>query len=582
MRKIGIALVVLLALGIGFWWFSARDGGSLPGSPGSSGASGSAIAADAPLAFVPADTPYLIANLERMPKATVDAFLQQGEPILQLWGSQMDMVHRRLGEDEKSRDAAKWIDAIGEEFKGKKATEVIAGLGLDPQALSAVYGIGLVPVARMKLADPAAFRGFVARLEQRSGETIPTGRIDDVDYWQLTSPDAPLRGIFALQGQHLVATLAPVGDDASLRSLLGIERPANALRNGGELAAINAKYGYVPYATGYVDSTRVVALLTGPATPLETAFLQALKIEKPAVDAVCQTEFAAMATVAPRLVIGYTSLEPKNSHAISRIELREDVAQDLMTLRAPMPGLDAAEGSAFNVGVALLAGQLPTLANKWADAAAASPWQCSTLTNLNQSFVELRQQAANPAVFMVAPAVNAFHAILTRIDITSLDTQPDLAGKLLIGSPNPTALLGMAQSFAPQIASLKLEPNGDVLPLPALEGVPANVPAHAAMGDGLIGLSFGAGEEATLKQALTVDATRQPLLVMGYSGAAFSEFMDKSMGATNAAIEDPEARAEADQSLKMVRDMYALIRHIEMRVEFDENGVAIHQISSMN
>ena len=580
MRKIGIALVALLVLGIGGWFVFGRGGGSsLPGSPGTSG---SAVDADAPLAFVPADTPYLIANLERMPKATVDAFLQQSEPLVAAWRSQLSLLDARLGDEDRAHPAAKWLAAFQIELKDQTLAQAIAAMGLDTQALSALYGVGMVPVARLTLADPAAFRSFVARLEQRSGETLPTARIDDVDYWQIISPEAPLRGIIAVQGQHLVATVAPVGDDSALRTLLGIDRPANPLRDGGDLAAINAKYGYVPYATGYIDSARIVAQLTAPATPLETAFLQAMKIEKPAIDAVCQAEYAAMATAAPRLVIGYTTLEPKTSHAISRIELRKDIAQDLMTLRAPMPGLDAADGSAFNLGVALFPGELPTLANKWADAAAAAPWKCSSLTSLNQSFVELRQQAANPAVFMVAPAVNAFHAILTRVDVASLDTTPDLAGKLLIGSPNPAALLGMAKGFAPQIAALDLKPGGDVQPLPALEGMPANIPAFAAMGDGLLGLSFGAGEEATLKQALQIDTARQPLLVMGYSGAAFSQFMEKSMGATSATIEDPAARAEAEQSLKMVRDMYALIRHIEMRVEFDQDGIAIHQVSELN
>ena len=102
------------------------------------------------------------------------------------------------------------------------------------------------------------------------------------------------------------------------------------------------------------------------------------------------------------------------------------------------------------------------------------------------------------------------------------------------------------------------------------------------MGDGLLGLSFGAGEEATLKQALRVDPARQPLLVMGYSGAAFSQFMEKSLAATHASIEDPAARAEAERSLQMVRDMYGLIRHIEMRLELDEHGVALHQVSQLN
>jgi hypothetical protein len=574
MRKILIAAIVLLALGAGLWFFIGRGPGTV--------APGAALAdADAPLAFVPADTPYLIANLERMPKATVDAFVQQSEPVVKMWRTQFDLMNKRMAADGADEAATRWARAFEGEFRDKSLVEAIAAMGLDMQAFSAVYGVGLVPVARLTLADPAAFRAFVARLEERSGQKIATGTVDGLDYWQFTSADAPLRGILALQGDHAVLTLAPVGDDAALRTLLGIERPAQTLRDGGALAQINRDYGFTPYATGYVDTARVMALVSAPATPLESAFFRALEIEKPAIDAVCQAEYAALAAAAPRLVMGYTKLEPKASHSITRIELRSDLAQDLLGLRAPMPGLDAADDSAFNFGFSLKLAALPPLLGKWTGAVSKDPWKCASLAELNQGFAEVGAQASNPAMFAAAPVFHGFHAIVTRFDMATFDTAPDVSGKLLIGSPNPTALVGMARGFVPPLAGIELKPDGVVQALPAMPGMPANLPAHVAMTDALIGIAVGAGEDATLKAAMQVDAAQQPLLVLGYSGAAFTQFAE-NMARSVAMIEDEAQRAESEQSVQMMRDMYALIGRIDMRVEFDERGIAIHQNARMN
>src|SRR5690606_24252550 len=130
-------------------------------------------------------------------------------------------------------------------------------------------------------------------------------------------------------------------------------RPARDLRDGAPLVALNRKYGFTPYASGYVDLGRLVAELTAPATPLETAFLAALEVEKPAVDETCRAEYAALAALVPRLAFGYTVLEPKRSHAVSHLELRSDIARDLQALRAPMPGVEAGSASLANFGVSL-------------------------------------------------------------------------------------------------------------------------------------------------------------------------------------------------------------------------------------
>lgn len=576
MKKILMAVIALLVLGVGLWFAFGRG----PGAPSSSVG---ALDADAPLAFVPADTPYVIANTERMPQTAVDAFLQQSEPMLKMWRSQFDLMQKRLSDDAATKPAAKWLNALQAEFKDKPMARAIADIGLDPRAYSAVYGIGLVPVVRLTLADPAAFRGFIGRLETHAGEKLATGKIDTLDYWQFTSPEAPLRVVLAVQGAHLVATAAPVGDDSALRTLLGIERPAQSLGDGAALLALNQKYGYTPYATGYVDTARLVAEITGPATPLQSAFLAAMKIEKPVLDATCQTEYVALAGAAPRLAFGYTVLEPKASTGVTHLELRSDIAQDLMKLRAPMPGLDAARDAAINFGLSLKLGELPALANKWAAAVKASPWQCESLLQLNQAYADAGTQLSNPMVFAAAPVFDGVHAIVSRFTMPTPDAPtPDIAGKLLIGSPNPASLLAMAKGFAPPLAQVNLQPNGELVALPALKDLGApDVPAHARMTDTLLGIAAGKGEEATLAAAMTVDPKRQPLLVIGYSGAAFTQFM-QTMDDSTKDIEDADKRAETEQSMQMMRDLYALIRRIEMQVEFDEHGVAIHQAATMN
>jgi hypothetical protein len=574
MRKILIAVVALLALGIGLWFALGRGPGSTPAA-----ASGDA---DAPLAYVPADTPYVFANVERMPKETVAAFFRQSEPMVQLWQSQFDLIEAKLAQEEAAEPATKWLRALAAEFKGKSLEQAVAGVGLETQALSAIYGVGLVPVARLTLADPAAFRAFVARVETGAGEKLATGKIEQLDYWQFAAPDQPLRVVIALQGTHLVVTAAPVGDDSALRTLLGIDKPVQSLRDAAPLVALNKQYGFTPFASGYVDSARLLAEFTGPSTPLQSAFLAAMKVEKPTVDATCQSEYAALAAAAPRLVFGYTVLEPKASTGITRVELRNDIAQDLMTLRAPLPGLAAANDSAFNLGMSFKLGQVPTLANKWSAAVKASPWQCETLVKLNQTYAEAGASASNPMLFAAAPVFDGFHAIVSRFTMPTPDApQPDVAGKLIIGSPNPASLLAMAKSFAPPLAELNLQPNGELVQLPSLKEMNApDLPAHALMTDKLLGIAVGAGEETSLKAAMNVDPARQPLLVVGYSGEAFTQFM-QSVTNTTQSIDDPAERAEIEQSMKLMRDLYALIGRIEMQLEFDEHGIAMTQSATM-
>ena len=86
-------------------------------------------------------------------------------------------------------------------------------------------------------------------------------------------------------------------------------------------------------------------------------------------------------------------------HAVLRgvLEARADIAKDLMTLRAPMPGMKLAPDSLFDFGFSANLTKLPELATKYADATAKSPWKCPQLANMNQSAEQSKTTLTNPA-----------------------------------------------------------------------------------------------------------------------------------------------------------------------------------------
>ena len=54
-------------------------------------------------------------------------------------------------------EASRLLQAFATEFDGKTAEAALKNMGLDIKTGSAIYGMGLSPVARVALADPSAW-----------------------------------------------------------------------------------------------------------------------------------------------------------------------------------------------------------------------------------------------------------------------------------------------------------------------------------------------------------------------------------------------------------------------------------------
>lgn len=571
MRKTVVALALLALIALA--WFLLNRSGS----------------GNDPLDFVPADTPYVFANLEPLPADVTTRYLALSDSTIPQWRAQLARGLKALEEEQEAlvdpdrKRILAWLRAVDTELAAHADMEsLVEALGTGMKAKMAIYGIGAAPVIRLTLADPARLVSLVERLESTAGEKLPRFEHAGVATgWKLELPDAPIIGVFAIIDGHLVTTMIPKGEPEAIDELLGIVRPKRSLARSGDLARLNREAGFLPYGSGYVDTARVLALFRTPATPLERAFLTALDAEKPVIPEECAGDMKAIVASFPRAIAGYTRLDKSGLSALARIETSSAIAEDLKSLLAPTPGLTKARDALASFSFSMRPGAIPALSNRIADNNAKNPWTCPALASFNDVAQKAREVGNSPALYAAGPMAYSLHVAVSRLAFTPEDEDHpvDFAGKLLIGSDNPAGLVAMSKTFVPQLAELNLAPGAPPQRIPdELTGELSTEPVFAAQTATALGFSVGAGEEADLPGFLEVDPNaRQPLLQVAYRG----ELMAAIAAMLRQVAEKMEPGPDRDEMLLAVQTMeqgYAdQIRRAGMSVEFSGKGIEFLQ-----
>lgn len=520
---------------------------------------------DAPLAFVPADTPYVVANLDVLDDDTRAALLVQADAQLPSQLAQMNAAADRMAANDP--DGARLLRALAAEFKDKTIESFAASAGVNIKGLSAFYGLGLAPVMRVQLSDPAAFEGFVSRLETAYGKKLDASSSGTQNYRKYTFAAAGTELILAAVGKQAVAALLPAdASPAMLREALGQDRPQKSLQDDGRLDALAKAKGYQKWLIGDLDLTRALPLAIGGKDPLVGAILKAraeaefAKTGEPVANQLqtspaCATDAARIAARVPAISFGYTRLDAKHQDARFNVALADDISQAFSGLKVDLPGLGSAGTAPFDLSFALPVAPLRTFWSAQADAVVAKPFTCPALTDLNDSFAKL-----GPA--MQKAAIPPFGDMLgLRIVLDTLvpgqgSALPTFSGRIVLGSNNPSGLLATGQMMVPALAQLKPASDGKPLPLPKDMLTLLGQPAWIAMGDKALALGIGAGEDAKLADTLkdpTGDAGR--MTRMHLSGAMYLNWLqlleqkvDSLAAATAALNKNDEPSIDGDSS----------------------------------
>jgi len=559
-------------------------------------ACGGKVDRDAPLAFVPADTPWVFANLEPVPesiRARYEKQMQAAWPVMigMFDGALADLEKIPPADDDSvtvweaspgagaaataaakasvATEAARMLKAVLDELRTLDTPAKWRAVGVSPDARGAFYGIGLLPVMRAELSDPQAFRALVARIEEKVGSKLATAQVGEQALWTFGTDE--IGGVMAIQGSHLVLGLMPGNaGDALTRRVLGLDRPATSMADSGALADFNQARGYLPHGSGWVDTRRIVALVgtdEGVA-----AIARAAGSEPPMLDATCRAEFDAIAAKAPRLAFGYTALDGERMSMHSRIDLEPALAQALLALGSSTPG-GATRDALFDFGIALPVLGLRDFFLAQVDAVAKAPFRCGHLKGMNEGFAEMRPKLEG----MVPPPVanlSGLRLTATRLAWPQGADKPDFAGTLVVGSSSPALLAGLAQLASPDLQKVTLPADGTPVAVPAsvLPAGYADMPVSVAMGEKALALAIGKDEGARLATTVAAAPSKPGVwLDTSFSGSIYGLF-GEAIDRFGAFMPDAER-----QQFEAQRKLYALyaqwFRRFDLQVAVVPEGI---------
>ena len=540
-------------------------------------------AADAPLSFVPADTPYAYANLEPLPAAITEQWSKHMQEYMPELAGIYDHLIDQMSRDGKPESArvAKMLRVLIDELKTHDNWDKLRQIGLKPDTRVALYGVGMVPVLRMELGDPAAFKAEIASIEQKLGEKLPMAKAGAQEYWQLGSDKVACA--IAIEGTHLVVTVLPTGADDTLKqTLLGVKRPAQNLAAAGTLQALTTQYKYSPFGTGFVDFVRLTERLTKPPEGSDADFAKAVGLPlASSTDAVCKSEFLEIAQKFPRLVAGADELTAQRISISAQLEIEPGLAQEIAAAVGAAPGTGAPAEGVVDVSLSLPLLKLKDFWVHQADKVAAKPYACAQLKELNESYSQSKQKI-DVTVPPPASDITGVRATLDTIDLQTLaGGVPDMSGKLLFGSSNPLAALAMAQLAVPQLKDFKLAPDGKPVALPAGLVPGKTPPLFAAMSDKALAFGVGAGEDAGLTAYLQAPAASEAVFLrMSFSGKLYG-LIGQSVDRMKTAL-PPEQKAQFEQQKKMFALYEKWLRRGEFTFTANKSGIAIREIVEQN
>ncbi len=551
---------------------------------------------DAPLAFVPADSPYVVANLKPMAASAQNALLAQAN--LQLPG-QIAQLRATAGElSEKNPRAAATLRVVADEFDGRNIQQAAEHMGLDIHGLLALYGLGLSPVMRVQIADPSRFNDFIGRLQKASGVAMQTATLGKLSYRKLEFGDKlHLQFVVSLQqgndGKTTWAVLALLPADIPqpmLSEALGQTRPKQSLLESGSLQKLAASKGYMAGSIGYVDLTRFPALLAGGKDPLMHD-LMAVEPELAAkLPASCEADLARVAARMPMISTGYTALSNKERTQRTDIALAPDITRAFDGLAVKLPGLHGTMVAPLDFAMALPVKETRDFWIAQADAVAAKPFTCPSLAWVNTSYAKLNSLMQKAKM----PPISDLRGIRLSVDEITMQKggqgRPGVKARIMIASSNPAGLLAAAQMALPMLRDVQINTDGKPVAMPdKLIAMAGGAPIWVAMTDHVLAIAYGDGEDQRIAPNLK-NAPGQPGDVMNLvmDGSLLQKWAkmisDNAMDAVKSApsSDDPATETrrltriqEMHQRMQGLQDQLKQIDSASAQAHIDAHGVVV-------
>ncbi|MBX7078999.1 MAG: hypothetical protein K1X88_07430 [Nannocystaceae bacterium] len=497
------------------------------------------------LAHVPARTPYVWAGVE----PPSERQLRQLRPLLD---ASLAAIAEQLDAATATAPEAAALLAV---LRGHMDRAGLVALGLRSNPHWVVYGIGLAPVVRIELGDPARVQASIDAIDRADGHSAHR-TIAGHPTWTWGSGELELA--VAIDGETLVLAAYPSRvRESMLAHVAGAAAPADSLARSRWYEQARGEHDLLGAAIGMVDLERALALARGEGTPLERAITAAWFDDDLARDD-CAAGVLTTLHDAPRLWFGPRAIDGARLEAVTIWELSPRVEDELRGIVAPLPGLERGALHDALAAVALGIDSDATLAlvQRWLDAPA-----------LRACGLAPEQTAAPPWLRGLRGAslvVDAWHPERNTGD-----------GALALGVIDPLRWLADA---LPSIDRSALAHVGRPVRLLALDptlGDPTLREGWAARGRDRLAVALGQGARHRVRRAVShAQRNRGHLAVASIDVHGWTELYPRERLRALVAASDPSERALTDA-------IVWAIDHVEASLLVVDGGLELRGVTTL-
>jgi hypothetical protein len=505
MRALAFSVIVALAAQV-------ACGGSQPASTLSS-----AWKAPAILSHVPADSPYVFASLEAVSEALRTRLTRGMDARIAELVAKLEQLRGNTGEFAPLIRAGL---AVRDELRGVPAANWSRALGFDPAGQFALYGLSLWPVLRMSIADPVRLRQVIEHVTTAAGAVLAPASFEGRAYWSVTTHD--LTVIAAVLDREAVVALLPTSAVAAqLPYVLGTQRPAANLATATLIPDLLGRHRLLGYLAAYVDTHRIVDILTGTgAGPLDASLHAAVGPISP----VCRADLLRLSDVVPRVVFGYRKVDDAGFDGLMAAEVPASVLGPLAKLHTAASGVTATSTShaLFSLGVAARPDDVVGWLGGVGKALHDHPFACPDLLALNEAGRELEHAVASG----LPPPMRGLRGFALVLDSMQVAMRPVIDGHLIVTGDFAQDFLSTLSAAVPALAGVPVKRDGHAVPLPLSQlGLPLEG-GHIAMTSDRLAISAGAAssQRAEAQVAAPLPA-RSPLMMMTLDAPALKRLL---------------------------------------------------------
>ncbi len=488
LRSASASLAVVLALAA----CSKKEDASKQPPPGGGGGEAApapkavdtgALVAPPLFAHIPSDTPFVFASFEPIP---AEFWTLVGDTMKPEIEKGLDSLLAQPAE----RPPQKFVAGILRELRGNlNAAGFKKVLGVSTDMRFVFHGIGVVPVFRLELADSKALTATIEKHSKESGFILPMATHAGKPYWRIPEDDVLL--VAAVLDDHLVVAGGPAPlVEKALPMILGAEKPAASMADGGPLKEVVARHGLAPYGAGYADLPKILDLAVAAKT---------MKGEAP--PPTCAPQLAALGTRFPRFVVGYDAMSASRIGMRAVLEVEAGLLGRLEAAQVEVPGLTGGKLSTpalFAIGGGIDIPKVRALGGDLARGMTELGQACG-IPDMVESASELTASLAKP----MPPGLDKVRgglAVVLGGEMTQQGPR-NLDGFVVVATDDPGALLDEVYKQLPPEAP-KVARDGKFHAVVPAGAIPNMGAIEAAVKEKAIVVRSGAGAAAASEKAL--------------------------------------------------------------------------------